>query len=322
MKSAIFISYSDVDKGKVQLIANELKHDKNFYPLIIAADREPLKPLVKKVSDGIIKAEFFVPILTSNSITAQWINQEIGFATAINRHIIPIVEIGIIQTLKGFIHKEIDLPYSFSKSSNKSKENKDFIKRFRVLVADLRKLSSNENKQITTDKTAFEKSLEQAEIMNKTIENRQKKAAFINSIDSVNASKAEVLKMFEDIEYKIKLFESKKVFFEFEKRISNPVMIVRSNNFSISIAWQLKYPSSTNDGVLYLRYWRGNLTLKPTNPNQRPPLLEERKYTFSLDNDNKNCWVNLKDSKDYYSEKLVDGSFAWIIDQISKSSLK
>jgi len=322
MKSTIFISYSDFDKDKVKLISKYLRNDKDLSPLIIAANREPLKPLVKKVSDGINKSEFFVPILTSNSITTQWINQEIGFAMAMNKQIIPIVENSIIQTLKGFIHKEFDLPYRFDRSSNKSKENKEFVNIFRTLITDLKASYSKETKQVGYKKTLFEKSLEKAEILNKKTEYIQKKNAFLNSIDSVNASKEELNRMFVDIENKIKLFEGKKVYFEFEKRINEPSLIIRSNNFSISYAWRLKYPTRTIDGILYLKYWKGNLTFKPTSPSQRPPLLEERKYSFNLDQNGKYCWINLRDRKNYYSEQLIDGSFSWIINQISKKSIR
>lgn len=109
MKEDIFISYSDNDKDKVDLIVKELKGNTKFKPLVIASNREALKPLAEKVADGIVKAKIIVPILTKNSITTQWINQEIGFATALNKKIIPIVEKDIIGILKGFIHREIDL---------------------------------------------------------------------------------------------------------------------------------------------------------------------------------------------------------------------
>lgn len=140
MKQDIFISYSNCDSDKVELIVNELKGNTKFQPLVIALNREPLKLLAKKVADGIIKAKFIVPILTKNSFMTQWINQEIGFATALNnKRIIPIVEKDLIGSLKGFINKEIDLPYNYQPTTNKAEENEDFINCFRLLLSDLEK---------------------------------------------------------------------------------------------------------------------------------------------------------------------------------------
>ncbi|MBK7855382.1 MAG: hypothetical protein IPJ79_11200 [Bacteroidetes bacterium] len=48
MKAEIFISYSDFDKDKVDLIVSELEGNIKFAPLVIASNREALKPLAKK----------------------------------------------------------------------------------------------------------------------------------------------------------------------------------------------------------------------------------------------------------------------------------
>jgi hypothetical protein len=137
MKQGIFISYSDYDKEKVDLIVNELEGNTKFFPIVIAFKREALKPLAQKVADGIIQAKVILPILTKKSIPTQWINQEIGFATALSKHIMPIVESDLIDNLKGFIHKQIDLPYNFQPNANKALENEYFAIQIRSLLADL-----------------------------------------------------------------------------------------------------------------------------------------------------------------------------------------
>lgn len=137
MKEGIFISYSDYDKDKVDLIVLELDGNTKFFPIVIASKREPLKPLAQKVTDGIKQAKVILPILTKNSIPTQWINQEIGFATALSKRIMPIVESDLIDKLKGFIHKEIDLPYNFQPNEDKATEDKNFVRQVRNLLADL-----------------------------------------------------------------------------------------------------------------------------------------------------------------------------------------
>ncbi|MEQ6118634.1 hypothetical protein [Reichenbachiella sp. MALMAid0571] len=71
MKKKLFISYSDFDKEKVELIKSELDDHPFFEPLVIASNREALKPLVKKVTDGIEGSFVIIPILTAKSISTQ-----------------------------------------------------------------------------------------------------------------------------------------------------------------------------------------------------------------------------------------------------------
>jgi len=70
-----------------------------------------------------------IPILTIESICNQWVNQEIGFAKAINKPIIPLVEESLLDELKGFIHKQMDLPFKFiGDESDPKKEARSFRK--------------------------------------------------------------------------------------------------------------------------------------------------------------------------------------------------
>src|SRR5687768_10058448 len=93
--------------------------------IIIADTRESMISLSEKVINGIIEADFVVPILTTKSITTQWINQEIGFAQAKGKKIRPIIEQQIMRELRGFIHSQIDLPYNYHAHSDQRKERKE-----------------------------------------------------------------------------------------------------------------------------------------------------------------------------------------------------
>jgi len=138
MKKKIFISYSDNDRNKMRSIERLIKRTDSFTPLVIADNRQVLLQLTEKVKTGIFECDYFIPILTRNSVSAQWINQEIGFATAINRKIIPIVERDIIDNLKGFIHKQLDLSYLFEgNKDNVRSEASKFTKIGNILINDL-----------------------------------------------------------------------------------------------------------------------------------------------------------------------------------------
>lgn len=325
MKQGIFISYSDFDKDKVDLIVKELEGSTKFFPIVIASNREALKPLAQKVADGIIQAKVILPILTKNSIPTQWINQEIGFATALSKRIMPIVESDLIDKLKGFIHKQIDLPYNYRPNEDKAQEHKDFIKQVRNLLADL----EEEFQKLVTaeelpEKSAFEKSLEQADKLNEELEFQRQRTTYLNSVDGVEAAKTEVLNMYADIEEKIKKLQEKKFHFGFEKEVYQPSFILKSEGFSFSIAWQQQYNNSNEGALLYVRKWNGHLTKDSSAfyfPGEEPKMVSDNKYTFDRNRNSEICWLNQKDKKQYKSEQIVDDCLAWLVEQIAKKRL-
>jgi hypothetical protein len=110
---SIFISYSNDDKTKMQSLCRFIRKKGKFQTVVVANRRNSGMALSDKVAKNILSSDILIPILTQNSIQNQWVNQEIGFATALNRTIIPLVDNAIMDALKGFITKYIDLCYSF-----------------------------------------------------------------------------------------------------------------------------------------------------------------------------------------------------------------
>jgi hypothetical protein len=148
VKRVLFISYATENANKVKLIEKEIKNHSLFESLVVANKREPNKALVKKVTEGIDSSYRFIPILTRHSIQTQWINQEIGYAVGKNIPIIPVVEKGILNDLKGFVHKQNDCPYIYQTKADFAmrEENKSFMTQFRLLIKDLEEeLKENKN---------------------------------------------------------------------------------------------------------------------------------------------------------------------------------
>lgn len=139
MKEILFISYANENSDKVKLITRELENHPIFEPLVVANRREPNKALVKKVTDGIDSAYRIIPILSSQSFRTQWINQEIGYASARGIPIVPIVAKSILNDLKGFIHKQNDCPYLYPSRVGLfiRDENPAFMECFNLLIKDL-----------------------------------------------------------------------------------------------------------------------------------------------------------------------------------------
>lgn len=133
----IFISYADIDRAKMRSVEKIIKEHVSLKPIIIADNRQTLKTLDEKVAKGIKSCDYFIPILTKESIKTQWINQEIGFARALDKKIYPIIDREIIDDLKGFIHKGVDLPYYYEISLSKRSENIKFNNASKTLIQDI-----------------------------------------------------------------------------------------------------------------------------------------------------------------------------------------
>jgi len=139
MNEKIFISYCNEDKNKLEALSRALRNSsKKLKQIIIEKRKIPGKPLTDKVKEGILETPYFMPILTRSSITNQWVNQEIGFAIATHRNVLALVETSIINELKGFIHNQIDLPFTFEgNASQNRKEAKSFRKCYKELILHL-----------------------------------------------------------------------------------------------------------------------------------------------------------------------------------------
>lgn len=138
MSISIFISYSNEDSGKMRSLQRQIKAHRDLEAIVVADDRKASKLLSDKVKEGIEECDYFVCILTSKSISNQWVNQEIGYATALGKSILPVIDAGILDELKGFVHKQMDLPYSVCvKGKSIKSQSTLFSRRFKVLIGDI-----------------------------------------------------------------------------------------------------------------------------------------------------------------------------------------
>ena len=326
MKHGIFISYSDFDKDKVSLIVSELQANKNFYSIVIASNREALKPLAQKVADGILNASIVIPLLTHSSIPTQWINQEIGYATALKKKVMPIVESECIDKLKGFIHKQIDLPYNYESNSDKAIEDENFIVQVKKLISDLEvDFDSIVIDTEVPEKSEFEKSLEQIDIVNEELEFQRKRSEFLNSTNGSEELRKEILSMFKEIEDKVKTLQQKKINIATERNDYQLYYILKSHGFSFSIFWQQAYSNSIQKATLEVRKWNGSVTKEPDVhyfPGEEPKVLSTAKYIFDYNRQNEICWLNQNDQKNYFSSQIIDECIKWLLEQVFKRRLE
>lgn len=133
-KVKIFISYSTLDSEKKEIIKNLIYNSEKLEAIVVPEQYSSLTYNAEKIKASLDSCKVFLPILTSNSITNQWVNQEIGYAFGSNKikleDIYPIVEKNIMNDLKGFISSSNDLNFRFE-------NNKDFSVTAEILVNQL-----------------------------------------------------------------------------------------------------------------------------------------------------------------------------------------
>ena len=127
MSKKVFISYEHADASKRRALVRALERGSApIESIVIDARRAPGVSLAEKVIGGINECDYFVPILTQGSIANQWVNQEIGYARAVGKNIVPLVAEDIRGELKGFIHDQMDLPFCFAGGSDQRREARAF----------------------------------------------------------------------------------------------------------------------------------------------------------------------------------------------------
>lgn len=133
-KIKIFISYCVEDNDKMEFIKNLINQSEKLEAVVVLQEKSDLSFTSDKVAASLKKSDIFLPILTSKSISNQWVNQETGFVFGNNKfkteNIKPIIEKKIMAELKGFITANNDLNYKY-------KDNEDFEIQAGKLVFDL-----------------------------------------------------------------------------------------------------------------------------------------------------------------------------------------
>jgi len=106
----------------MEFIKNLIDNKPPLKSLVVPQENSNLDYNSEKIKKAFAKTTIFLPILTSNSIKNQWVNQEIGYCFALNsikiENIKPIIEKKITNKLKGFISISNDLNYRFDDDSD------------------------------------------------------------------------------------------------------------------------------------------------------------------------------------------------------------
>ena len=107
----IFLSHSGADQRWVQWIADNARSiDINVY--MYEHDIQPGTPIAVKVQSAIENCQALVVLLTPNSEYSPYVQQEIGFAHAKNKPIIPLVQPGVSQRCLAMLEGVEYIPFN------------------------------------------------------------------------------------------------------------------------------------------------------------------------------------------------------------------
>ena len=104
----IFIAHSSEDDPLAYNVKNALSKIYEFRPYLAEDYKIPGENFKLRIQKAIQGSRCFIVLLTENGMKSQWVNQELGFAVAKKRKIIPITYSNCASKLKGFITKDSD----------------------------------------------------------------------------------------------------------------------------------------------------------------------------------------------------------------------
>ncbi len=110
----IFLSHSGADAAWVLWLAEEIKNI-GIVPYVFEQDPQPGRYVSDKVKAAITASDALVVFMTVNSHRAPYVQQEIGFAEALDKLIIPIVQPGLDPQMFAMLQAREYIPFDFGK---------------------------------------------------------------------------------------------------------------------------------------------------------------------------------------------------------------
>lgn len=106
----IFLAHnaSETDSALVDAICKVLK-ERGIECFVAEKYREPGKDVTKKIEDAIISCDVVVALMTSEGAESAFVNQEVSWAKAKGKLVVPIVEAGV--KLEAWLHGSDFIPF-------------------------------------------------------------------------------------------------------------------------------------------------------------------------------------------------------------------
>jgi hypothetical protein len=98
----IFVSYSTKDLPQVELLMQQLQ-DTPVAAFVAEHSVQPSEQLAPKIAAAIENCDLFVLLWSPHAKSSEWVSQEIGRATALNKQVLPLILTEELE-LPGFLH--------------------------------------------------------------------------------------------------------------------------------------------------------------------------------------------------------------------------
>jgi len=145
MEFNIFISYSTHDLQQVQALQKQLVNT----PINVFVAEHSIKPseeLATKISTAINNCDLFVVLWSENAKNSDWVSQEIGKATALNKKILPLV-LDPDLNLPGFVSGLKYLPIYKNQEASLSEATEIALKEYEKKKTSLEALKVQKQKE-------------------------------------------------------------------------------------------------------------------------------------------------------------------------------
>jgi hypothetical protein len=109
----VFISHNTLDQEWVELMRSDLAAA-GIDAYLSEHDIQPGKDLSEKLQQAIRGSDAFVVLMSQHSAPSSYVHQEVGYALAIGRRVIPIVEKGTPANALAMLQKVEYIPIDFS----------------------------------------------------------------------------------------------------------------------------------------------------------------------------------------------------------------
>jgi len=288
-KIKIFVSFFSEDNDKKKILQDLIEKYENFTAVVVTRQQQPMIALTEKVKKGILSSKYFIPILTERSIITQWINQEIGFAVASNKIIRPVVEKIIIDRLKGFIHREVDLSFNYGSNNKKGIENRNFSQEVKKLLEQLHELetptSINSTVTVKPQKAPEEEIIERKRYV-------LERNNYINSVQGQEDVRNEVIKI---IDYFKKYNDTSRVTNTFSSDVSSLVFYIAEDNFMLYSELDFRDYEPQNWNLLFELRQKAPGINYPQAIADYPNVITSQRYYFTMNEGKEVGWSSYKE---------------------------
>jgi hypothetical protein len=118
MEYTIFMSHSAADRPWVEWLASNAQQQLGIKSYLFEHDPQPGTYISEKVKAQIRSSDAVVVFVTANSQYSPYVQQEIGFAEASGKLIIPLVQPGIDRRCLAMLEGREHIPFDFHRPEN------------------------------------------------------------------------------------------------------------------------------------------------------------------------------------------------------------